>query len=152
MKSSSRLYASNDSNTPIEESTSSVMKNSDNHIYFEDFLVRTVTMHCEHKGHQLDRIDAILYCYSSHSDSIKEVHVKAGYCKQCGKYYVENSEYERIKRMNMIILCKIVDNTKQTNAKGIYANFAQESISHMYGYNVSSTGNNVLTEKNRHDI
>ena len=75
--------------------------------------------------------------------------VSAGYCFECGHYYILESTYNNLKSKG-IIACRVCDekSINRYNSNGMI--LAQESILMQCGYNVSQTEG--LSEKARRKI
>lgn len=61
-------------------------------------------------------------------------------CKTCGKLYMLESEYERLREIGAI-LCRIVQEDYWTEQHSNSFDLKDESILHMYGYNVNKEDN-----------
>ena len=72
---------------------------------------------------------------------LKEVSVPAAYCKTCNKYYILETEYQKLKKYGHIV-CKVVENTYWTkDLKDNPFNLNEESVLHLLGYNVNAQAN-----------
>ena len=112
-------------------------------------LIRIHGEFCVIGGHELQEIEGIINVINS-SGEILEVKVPIAKCIVCNKYYLHDRQYKKLKALGMI-LCRIEDKKAQYDVWGNhFSEWNQESILHMYGYNVSSTVN--LTETQRHTV
>lgn len=112
-------------------------------------LIRVSDNYCTTDSHQLRDIEGIVNVMDT-SGSVIEVRIPVGKCIACNKYYVHEREYKKLKSLGLI-LCRIADNKMQYGIMDRnFSEWNQESIIHMYGYNVSSTTN--LSEEQRHTI
>lgn len=112
-------------------------------------LVRINGEFCLVGGHSLHDIVGIVNVINSAGEII-EVEVPIARCIACNKYYLHDRQYKKLKELGMI-MCRIKDKKAQYDIwKRNFSELNQESILHMYGYNVSSMVN--LTEAQRHTV
>ncbi|WP_143405049.1 hypothetical protein [Eubacterium uniforme] len=118
-------------------------------INYRDFVVRSNIFKCIHNNHTIMDIIASISIIDK-DDKERVVKVNAGYCQECGTYFILESTYKYLKRLG-IILCRISDEKNYlggTNGKDM--KLASESILMQYGYNVNQEKG--LSELNRHKI
>lgn len=112
-------------------------------------LVRSSDGLCTVDRHELIDIEGIVTVMNPEG-GIVEVRVPVAKCMACSRYYIHEEKYKELKKIG-IIMCRIEDRKSTLqNWTGGFSDWNQESILHMYGYNVSSTAN--LTEEQRHTI
>ncbi len=111
------------------------------------FLIRVSTMPCTSKGHKIEPIEANIDVLTKDGNE-KEVLIKAYYCTNCGKYYILDSEFDRIRKIGQP-LCQIYEEIRYIQ-DGYYSNLNPESTMHSYGYNVNQAED--LTAKQRQNI
>lgn len=112
-------------------------------------LIRTNGEFCLTGGHGLHDIEGIVNVINSAGEII-EVKVPIARCIACNKYYLHDRQYKKLKALGMI-MCRIEDKKVHYDIWGRnFSEWNQESILHMYGYNVSSAVN--LTEAQRHTV
>lgn len=130
---------SNSQMLPKKEPGKSVIEN---HIIApKHFLTRVHIFQCTNRNHKLIDIVATVKVLST-MGILKEVSVPAAYCKTCNKYYILETEYQKLKKCGHIV-CKVVENSYWlTNKKNnnLY-NLNEESILHLLGYNVNAQTN-----------
>lgn len=105
-----------------------------------DFITRVNIFHCICKGHILKDVKCVVKVLDFEG-KLHEVEVPAAYCSICKKYYILESEYQKIKEKG-IIICKVVE--KGFWSKEHYENrynLNHESILHILGYNVNAQEN-----------
>ena len=76
------------------------------------------------------------------SGKIETHSVKGAYCRDCDRYYILDTDYQRLKEKG-ILVCKVVEEEfwlDREKGNG-YDNLSQESILHMLGYNVNAQKN-----------
>lgn len=103
-----------------------------------DIIVLSTTLHCIGKNHSTENVRAWLPVKTSSGQ--ENVSVEVGYCKQCRRYIMLLSLYEKIKEIG-IPICTIIDeNNRIIHKEGDnpFACFNTESIMHINGYNVDA--------------
>ena len=131
-----------------KQSTEDYIEGNRQSIGIKDFVVRCNVFACVHKGHKIDNIDATIEI--DEYDKRRHVNISAGYCRQCGTYFIMESTYQKLKKKGLI-LCRVSD--EKTYRSSVYVNgmqLAQQSVLMQYGYNVSQTEG--LTQKERRKI
>lgn len=104
-------------------------------------LVRHTGTSCAIDENDLKDITAVIRIVAKNGDII-EAEFVAAYCTVCGKIFIHERTYKKIRELG-IPQCHIVDvnHLLNSNQSFAYSEWNQESILHMYGYNVSSTAN-----------
>ena len=115
----------------------------------KDFITRTSIAGCIATDHDIR--DIVVNIKIWHSDySITEETAPAIFCKTCGKYYLLESEYDRLCKKG-ILLCNVVEIdywVKKNEPKELF--FAnEESILHKLGYNVNASVNLPMSTRHR---
>lgn len=104
------------------------------------FLTRVHIFQCTNRNHKLLDVIATVKVLNS-VGVLKEVSVPAAYCKTCNKYYILETEYQKLKKYGHIV-CKVVENTYWTkDLKDNPFNLNEESVLHLLGYNVNAQAN-----------
>lgn len=118
-------------------------------IAFKDFIVRRSVFKCKNAGHRLQNITGIVKIMN-HKGEIEDVHIPAGYCPNCDRYFIMENTYQALKSKG-VILCRVSDEKSYLNSNGDYdfdsSNMAQKSILKQCGYSVSE--NSYLTSDGR---
>lgn len=115
----------------------------------KEFVVRRATFKCMHNDHHTEDIDAAISIINRNG-IMELVKISAGYCNECGIFFILDSTYEYLKKLGVPI-CRICDEKSYLNES--YLNgveLASESILMQHGYNVSQVEN--LSEEVRHKI
>ena len=82
--------------------------------------------------------------------TMKDVSFLAAYCIQCGRFYIHESVYNSLRKQG-ILQCSIISPSHSlSNAENSVIEWNEESILHLYGYNVNSQEN--LTNEQRQAI
>ena len=121
--------------TPIDEQmTIGVEKNV--------FIVKKYTFSCDKAGHEIENIDARIALIDQWTGKLIVMTVPAGYCRQCGEYFIFMNTYESLLRVG-IPVCSIIDPDKDLEepvgtGKRDYSNYKTESILRQHGYSVSA--------------
>lgn len=104
------------------------------------FLTRANVFHCSERGHELIDIRCRVKILTPIA-VVKIVEIPAAYCPKCKKYFILESEYQRLKKQG-IIICKVVEQGYELkeSKKNDY-NLNEESILHIMGYNVNARNN-----------
>ena len=105
------------------------------------FLVKTHTFSCNKAGHEIERVDARINILDRRTAGPRELTIPAGYCKQCRRYFIYMSDYERILELG-VPLCNII-NVEDTGKKTTIGRYhlKEESILMQHGYNVNAQEN-----------
>ena len=139
----------NHSLLPIISYKPNPKKSSEQSIDFKDFMVRSNTFNCQKNGHKISEVNAWV-AVLRRNGTVIEMKVVAAKCEECNRYYISSGEFERI-RENGIPLCRLIQNEKKGSySNSYYDDLNDESILHMYGYNVSEANN--LSDQQRHAI
>ena len=117
----------------------------------QDFVVKINTFNCSNKGHDLVSIQAEILIESNFGMAISSIHVPAGYCKQCNRYYLLSTIFNEHIASLKHALCDFVNETdldKYLKNRELMANeFASQSILKRCGYSVSRQ--NTMTRQQR---
>lgn len=112
-------------------------------------LIRVPDHYCVSDNHRLFDGEGVVNVMNTEGEII-EVRIPVAKCIACNRYYIHETEYKKLKQLG-IIMCRIEDRKAVNgNWSSGFSEWNQESILHMYGYNVSSTVN--LSEEQRHTI
>lgn len=120
-----------------------------NHISLKTFLIKRNVFHCITSDHSLVEITAEIYILNKKGFiSLKKV--PAGYCEDCGSYYILERTYKSILKHG-VPLCPVVDEKNYNKTyKPSSMNMRPESILKQYGYTVSEQIE--LSSAQRHGI
>lgn len=101
------------------------------------FLTRVNVYKCSSAGHKLVDINCRLLVVNSKGKK-ETLIVPGAYCETCDKYYMLESQYQKIIEKG-IPVCKVVEYNYWVTGenKHSYMNLSQESLLHMMGYNVN---------------
>ena len=114
-----------------------------------DFVIKCHTFKCTKASHEIENIKASIPVILKNGDE-KIITVTAGYCIQCGTYFIMESTYMNLKQHG-IISCRVYDEKtyqKYVNVNGML--LAEESLLKQYGYNVSEQEG--LSERQRRKV
>lgn len=117
-------------------------------IPINDFLIRTSTMNCINKEHQLQRIKALV-CVDNGS-FIAEVEIEAMFCEECNRYFISDLEFEKLCSRGRICSRVITLIEYRRIMESGYHAWADRSLLRSYGYTVNVQDN--LSELERHRI
>ena len=109
-----------------------------NYVGIGDFIVRTHRYSTSHKSHTMDPVGAKVNVLVA-GKYLSEKEFRAFYCRQCRKYFVTDTTYERLRRLGTLC-CRVVEFDDVVNpkkGKGFASDFAAESTIHQFGYNVN---------------
>lgn len=123
---------------------------SSQEIYFEDFVTVTTNSYCVNNGHDFENVQAKVNILCR-DGTVRTVTVPAGYCKTCKKYFIGLWQFENLRKIG-VLLCRLVDETSTSGAKGsvFYSGLSPESLLKQYGYSVNSVEN--LSDEQRRQI
>lgn len=131
-----------------KQNTEDYIQGNRQSIGIKDFVVRCNVFACVHKCHKIDNIDAMIEI--DERDKRRQVNISAGYCRQCGTYFIMESTYLNLKKKGLI-LCRVSDEKTYKSSMSVNGmQLAQQSVLMQYGYNVSQTEG--LTQKERRKI
>ena len=106
-------------------------------IYFEDFVTISNSTFCVSNNHFYETIQAQVNILRK-DGTLKSVTVPAGYCRDCKKYTLGMWQFEKLRKMG-IILCRMIQEspkyTKHIDSE--YPYLAQESKLKQCGYSVN---------------
>lgn len=108
-------------------------------------LVRTNIFQCVKYKHKLQDIFAKIRIVHI-SGTTETLTIPAGYCADCDRYYILESEFEKVRHKG-ILVCKLTEYTKITSSIFRNAELQTESLLFMLGYNVNAKQN--LSRKQR---
>ena len=116
-------------------------------IYFEDFVTVTSNTYCTINNHVHENIQAKISILCR-DGTLQMVTIPAGYCKTCNKYFIGLWQFEKLRKIG-VLLCRITQDTLGHAGKSRYYNeLSPESILKQYGYSVSS-GDDLSDEQRR---
>ena len=104
---------------------------------------------CINKKHSIENIDAAVYVLNKKFEP-ELVHINAGYCKQCKRYFILRSLYDDLLEKKGKPLCDTFDEKKYEYSHKFLSTMylREQSILMEYGYSVSeSEGVNDLARK-----
>jgi hypothetical protein len=110
-------------------------------IDFHDIFVYGLSRGCENYDHQDKELVRATVPILKRIGGVKTIEFNAVYCKDCGVYYITESEFDRISESGRI-LCQLMSGKEYIEYKrnlkdSDYPNTMQiESTLHMFGYNV----------------
>lgn len=108
-------------------------------IEIQDIVIRRSVFKCMNAKHHLIDVNGRVEVIDN-AGNISIESLPAGYCEECGHFFILQSAYENIKKKGTI-LCKIKD--EKTYYKNVASNngmmLAEESILMQYGYNVNQS-------------
>lgn len=108
-------------------------------IRVNEFLVRRSYGSHASGGHRLDPVRVSVSVLPRDGDGPVPVEFDAWWCPKCGKHFMSEDAYLRLKRMGYIC-CKVLEERDlgtKGDGGGVYDKLASESVLHMYGYNVN---------------
>lgn len=117
-------------------------------IPINDFLIRTNTMGCINREHQLQRIKALV-CVDNGS-FIEEVSIEAMFCVECNQYFILESEFEKLCRKGRICSRVITLAEYKRIMESGFHSWADKSLLRSYGYTVNGQDN--LSDRERQRI
>ena len=119
-------------------------------IYFEDFVTVTFNNYCVNQGHYFENIQAKVNILQR-DGNLLTITIPAGYCQTCKKYFIGYWQFEKIKKMG-VLLCRMTheESNSHDDTTGFYVDLSPESILKQYGYSVNA--NNNLTEEQRQQL
>ena len=100
------------------------------------FLVKYSDVRCRINKHKIVDILAKINVVNE-KGNILVVNVNAFYCYDCKRFFINNNEFERIKRIGNP-LCPIYEESKAKSGYAQKFDLKMESLLHSFGYNVSS--------------
>lgn len=113
---------------------------------YADFLTRSTVRTCSSAGHHL--VDIKVGVMVMKADySVERAIIPAVYCKDCDRYFILESEYQKLDRRGKV-LCNVVE--EEYWASNINKDFSflnPESLLYKMGYNVSSNNNLSMKER-----
>ena len=113
-----------------------------------DVVVRGNTFKCVHLNHKIDSIQAIVPVINRQGNIVNRIY-PAGYCRNCGRYFIREATYARIIESG-VPACRVIDEIAYYNNNKNEFGLAEKSLLMEYGYNVSR--NNHLSADARHRI
>lgn len=113
-----------------------------------DVVVRGNTFKCVHLNHKIDSIQAIVPVINRQGNIVNRIY-PAGYCRNCGRYFIREATYARIIESG-VPACRVIDEIAYYNNNKNEFGLAEKSLLMEYGYNVSR--NNHLSAEVRHRI
>ena len=113
-----------------------------------DVVVRGNTFKCVHLNHKIDSIQAIVPVINRQGNIVNRIY-PAGYCRNCGRYFIREATYARIIESG-VPACRVIDEIAYYNNNKNEFGLAEKSLLMEYGYNVSR--NNHLSAEARHRI
>lgn len=116
----------------------------------KDFLTRVNVFKCTAENHRLIDIKCRVKVMLRNG-KVEICVVPGAYCETCGKYFLLDADYKRLK-LKGILICKVVENEFWLNGgkNNDFFNLNNESLLHMLGYNVNIQAN--LTKEQRWGI
>lgn len=114
-------------------------------IDFKDCIVKNTLGSCIHKNHNISPAKLSVHIINNMGYKMNKTYL-GNYCKTCDKCFITNSTFQSIKQSGSV-LCKIIDETKQNQSEGVYANWNTESELASYGYNVRHNDLSVLQRR-----
>ena len=107
----------------------------------KDFVILSSINRCVHRGHRIIDVVAVIKSFTKEYQTL-DVEVSAGYCEACKLFFIQASEYDRLKVYGHPI-CPIILRSKYESSPETYENsFAelrQYSPLSLCGYSVSAT-------------
>lgn len=128
--------------TEMKRADVSEKKETVSNIMAKDFVVRRAVFKCRHNNHNVQDIKAV-FTTINRLGTVNKTTIPAGYCPQCGMYFIMESTYQRIKRSGVPI-CRTMDEkayilNNQGSGTSSYSVLAQESVLKQFGYSVSQS-------------
>lgn len=118
-------------------------------IGLKDFVVRSGSLRCYHKNHQVENIVASVPVLNPLTGRKQHHEVSAGFCRRCKKYFITEGTFESLKTKG-VLLCKVVDKKTYHQMESGNYDIRNESELMMYGYSVSKQKG--LSPITRHQI
>ena len=134
---------SNNESTPHSESIKTKEIRKQKRVNAHDFIIRRSVLSCMYKYHSIINVDAVITVVDQNRD-FAELTVPAGYCQQCQKFFILESDYSQI-ALRGEPLCTVLDEKRYLDN---YANesyfseisaWPEKSILGKCGYSVSKT-------------
>lgn len=119
-------------------------------IRFINFVVLSNVFKCN-KNHHIDQIQATINILTP-KGTVENHQVSAGYCVECGIYFILESDYNRLSQLGVLLCRKLTRDVYVSNGDSIISGdeFNTESLLHQIGYNVNSQED--LTSKQRQNL
>ena len=116
----------------------------------KDFLTRVNVFKCTAENHKLIDINCRVKVMLR-DGKVENCIVPGAYCETCGKYFLLEADYKRLK-LKGILICKVVEKEFWLNGgkNNDFFNLNNESLLHMLGYNVNVQAD--LTKEQRWGI
>ena len=113
----------------------------DDAISFTNFVVLSNVFKCN-KNHHIEQIQATVNILTP-SGTVEPHQVSAGYCKECGIYFILETDYNSLTQIGVLLCRKLTREVYESNGDSIISGdeFNTESLLHQIGYNVSSSEN-----------
>lgn len=108
-------------------------------IYFDDYVALHDTKNCSVKGHDLEKIKALIFILQRKGNIIHK-YIPAWYCHTCKRFFITQWQYEDISDYG-VPLCQVIKdqrNFKENKTGDYFDELDEESILHRSGYNVSA--------------
>ena len=134
---------SNNESTPHSGSIKTKEIKKQKRVNAHDFIIRRSVLSCMYKYHSIINVDAVITVVDQNRD-FAELTVPAGYCQQCQKFFILESDYSQI-ALRGEPLCTVLDEKRYLDN---YANesyfseisaWPEKSILGKCGYSVSKT-------------
>lgn len=119
-------------------------------IDFADFVVKANVFRCNY-NHHIEQVQAKINVMKQ-DGSIITVTITAGYCVICNCYFMLEADYERLRKIGVLLCQQITEASYRKNGLAIMNgdDLKPESLLFQSGYNVSATEN--LSSQQRQEI
>lgn len=119
-------------------------------IFFANFVVLSNVFKCN-KNHHIEQIQAIINILTP-SGTITKHQITAGYCNECGIYFILQEDYYKLSQSGVLLCRKLEREVYEQKGDLITSGeeFNPESLLHQIGYNVNSQEN--LTFEQRQNL
>ena len=118
-----------------------------------DFVIRSNVLSCMYKQHTIVNVDAVIQMVDK-KQTFSEIIVPAGYCQQCQKFFVLESDFAQIATKGEL-LCTVINEQqyKKNYRNDSYFNdlsaWPEKSILGKCGYNVNKTTGLTVLERRK---
>ena len=137
------LATFNNKSTPHPNGTETKEIKKHKRVNAHDFIIRRSVLSCMYKYHSVINVDAVVTVVDRNRGFV-ELTVPAGYCQQCQKFFILESDYAQITSRGEP-LCTVLDekryrdNYKNENYFSEISAWPEKSILGKCGYTVSQT-------------
>lgn len=103
----------------------------------KDFVTRVNLCKCQNNNHKVIDIGCRIKVLNTSGNADFAV-IPGAFCETCKRYFVLETEYQKLKNKNLILVCKVVEKEFWASSGSGYATMNKESLLHILGYNVNA--------------